>query len=303
MSVPTLTPFTFTRRQRTKGITDLHKHTTLEILYVINGIVILEVYTADNDGMEIITETAVFAGQFVYIAPNCKHRQRSETDGECFVLELGRVETKAQLVEFLKQGIFTKNFDRLIDILSKNTETSLFLDSANVNGTLERLISLLYNKSQNKQDNYFDTEYNLLLNDLFLKTCQCEEASNKLHWTNYHSRSAIAFIETKYSTAITVQKIATFAGISTVRLNQILKEDFNMSAWEIVQKKRLQLAEKLLNTTEYGAKKIAQKCGYTSMNSFRAAFVKQYGKSPAEYRKSCKPQFAVYSNIGTVKYE
>lgn len=48
---------------------------------------------------------------------------------------------------------------------------------------------------------------------------------------------------------------------------------------------RLSEAEKLLNTTSMKVYEIAEKVGYKNVDYFHQKFRRQYGKSPAEYRK------------------
>lgn len=282
MKFTRLTPYTYIKEKQTNHISELHRHSTLEILYVQSGIVMLESYIPRKNDKK--SEIAVGAGQLVYIPPKCKHRQHIHTPTEYLVLELGSKENAISVATILHSEPLTKDL-KYIDKIIQSDKISIFVDSVNAGATLSRLISVLHENSSN-EDDYFDLEYYLLLNELFLKICQCAEFMEKEQNKNAHSRNALSFIEANYTSPITVSDIADFVGITCVRLNQLLQEDFHASAWELVQKKRMALSEKLLLSSDLGITKIAQKCGYSSIKTFRQAFVKAHRQSPTEFRNA-----------------
>ena len=59
---------------------------------------------------------------------------------------------------------------------------------------------------------------------------------------------------------------------------------------EYVTKKRMELAEKLLLTTDEPLREIAGMSGFSDVEYFSRTFKRYYGTSPAAWRKSNKRQ-------------
>ncbi len=74
-------------------------------------------------------------------------------------------------------------------------------------------------------------------------------------------------------------------GISTKRLNQILKEKLNATAKQIIQQRQITEAKRKLIRGEITTKEIAFDLGFDSMSSFSRFFKKNVGVSPSDFKK------------------
>jgi len=90
----------------------------------------------------------------------------------------------------------------------------------------------------------------------------------------------IHFLE-KTNTSFYADKI----GISSKRLNQILKEKLNLRAKQIIQQRQITEAKRRLVRSEITIKELAFILGFDSMSSFSRFFKKHIGVSPSVFRQ------------------
>ncbi|MFD2540784.1 helix-turn-helix domain-containing protein [Lacinutrix gracilariae] len=90
----------------------------------------------------------------------------------------------------------------------------------------------------------------------------------------------IHFLE-KTNTSFYADKI----GISSKRLNQILKEKLNLTAKQIIQQRQITEAKRRLVRSEITIKELAFILGFDSMSSFSRFFKKHIGVSPSVFRQ------------------
>jgi AraC-like DNA-binding protein len=90
---------------------------------------------------------------------------------------------------------------------------------------------------------------------------------------------------------LSLQSLSTRLGIQGHRLSQILHDELGMSFRSYVNRYRLEEARRLLiEEPEAGVLDIAFEAGFNSKSAFNAAFVKETGLSPSEYRKKRPPR-------------
>ncbi len=83
----------------------------------------------------------------------------------------------------------------------------------------------------------------------------------------------------------TVESLANLAAMSRSVFAEKFTSAFGYPPMHFVQKLRMVQAAKLLLQDCYSIDHIAHKIGYSSRSHFSAAFKKQFGKSPADYRR------------------
>lgn len=85
---------------------------------------------------------------------------------------------------------------------------------------------------------------------------------------------------------ITLTELAGILHISVQQLQRIIKKLYDQSFSERIVYLKMQNAKRLIRETDLTMGKIAGMAGYASQYSFFAAFKKQCGMTPSQYRKS-----------------
>ncbi len=94
------------------------------------------------------------------------------------------------------------------------------------------------------------------------------------------------YVKNNLERKITLSDIAWNLHCSTVTLTKHFKAEFGITIMEYVTKKRMELAEKLLLTTDELLREVAGLSGFSDVEYFSRTFKKFYGTSPAAWRKA-----------------
>lgn len=92
-------------------------------------------------------------------------------------------------------------------------------------------------------------------------------------------------IQTRPDYQWTVGEMARRVHVSTGYLQSIYKKQFGVSCMQDVLNRRVDLAKEYLQSSAYSSQKIAQLCGYQSIEHFCRQFKMITGMSPLQYRK------------------
>lgn len=96
-----------------------------------------------------------------------------------------------------------------------------------------------------------------------------------------------------------VDQLAECLNICPSHLREIVHKIYNLSPHNLIQKRRLEMAVRLL-LTEKCIKKVSHAVGYINPRSFRNAFRRGYGMTPTEYVLLHKPgQLRNAANAGS----
>ena len=89
----------------------------------------------------------------------------------------------------------------------------------------------------------------------------------------------------KYLTDVSLQDFADEFGYSLSHASKFFKENTGMTFSEAKQYFRIQVAKRLLLSTDYSINEIAQKCGFNYYHLFHNTFKKSTGMTPFEFKK------------------
>ena len=93
------------------------------------------------------------------------------------------------------------------------------------------------------------------------------------------------FIETYYKESFTAQEIAEQMFISVSQLSRIVKARYGMTLHQVILKKRLDEAARLLRESGESVENIVDNVGFRTVSCFYRAFRAEFGLTPYAYRK------------------
>jgi len=97
-------------------------------------------------------------------------------------------------------------------------------------------------------------------------------------------KKTIEFIESNYSTKISVEEMAARIGLNRKYLSTLFKETLNISLQDFLIQYRLNKARELMINPNLSIGEIAISVGYNDMFQFSHAFKKLNGLSPSDFR-------------------
>ncbi|MFG3657277.1 GlxA family transcriptional regulator [Streptomyces sp. NPDC047706] len=99
----------------------------------------------------------------------------------------------------------------------------------------------------------------------------------------------LAWLEDHCDRDLTLDDIATRAGMSTRTLNRRFREQTGTTPSQWLHRARVRRAQYLLETTSYPVERIAAQAGFGSPTAFRERFRRVVGTSPQGYRRAFRP--------------
>ncbi len=96
------------------------------------------------------------------------------------------------------------------------------------------------------------------------------------------------YVDRHFTEAITVPSLCKSFYVSRTKLYQLSIKAFGMSATDYMRQKRMQLAKRLLLSTDRSIAQISHEVGYADTNYFTRVFKADVGTSPLIYRKQEK---------------
>ncbi|MBQ8852224.1 MAG: helix-turn-helix domain-containing protein, partial [Oscillibacter sp.] len=103
---------------------------------------------------------------------------------------------------------------------------------------------------------------------------------------NYSSvvQRAITYIDADLSADLSLRTLAAAQNINASYLSSLFKKETGETITEHVNKKRIEHAVHLLQSSKLQVQSIAQHCGISDVNYFSKLFKKHMGMTPREYR-------------------
>lgn len=98
-------------------------------------------------------------------------------------------------------------------------------------------------------------------------------------------QSMMSFIHQNYQNKITLEEIASSASVSKRECLRCFQRSIHKTPFAYLVDYRIEMAEKLLKTTDLSVVDIALQTGFSNGAYFGMIFKKNCGKSPGEYRK------------------
>jgi AraC family transcriptional regulator len=94
-----------------------------------------------------------------------------------------------------------------------------------------------------------------------------------------------AYIDNHFTQNISMEILSSVACLSPFHLSRLFSSTVGVSITDYIQKKRIDYAKDLLNTTDLSVLSISSEAGFKTLSNFNKLFKKAAGSTPAEFRK------------------
>ena len=122
------------------------------------------------------------------------------------------------------------------------------------------------------------------IKNMLTSAIRARERSSSSQYKRLVSR-AIAYIEENYTNeSMSLNDVAQYINVTPNYFSGIFSNEMDMTYVEYVTQKRMELAKKLLKTTNMHTGDIAAQVGYKDQHYFSVVFKRTQGVSPREYR-------------------
>ena len=108
-----------------------------------------------------------------------------------------------------------------------------------------------------------------------------------------HLSSALEHIHYVLPQAVSLTELAAVVGCSTMQLNRLFMQNFNLTPGQYILAARLKRSANLLYS-DLSIQRIAEECGFKTMTGFYKAFRKFYTMTPGEYRRQHSAKQKLY---------
>lgn len=155
---------------------------------------------------------------------------------------------------------------------------------------MEKLL-LLHNKLYTSAEsngllNINEVSLNLYQFLLELNTCVGETPKNRQHNGMQQLANVITYMESNFSQDITLDELASLAGITPQHLCRLFQKTYHMRPMEYLGHYRMKHAKNLLTSQkELTLKEIAAQIGFHDLSYFCAMFKKSEGMTPSEFKR------------------
>ena len=247
-----------------------HSHDYYEFYFFLNG----------NVSIEIANKSHLLKpGDLIIIPPGVHHHVDildPDISYQRFVFWISKDYCENLMQESVEYGYMMqlaatsgKNIFHL-DILAFNSIQSKAF------GLIEELHSNRFGKT---------AKISLCVNDLVLQLNRCVYELEHLEVSEEKDlcQNIIDFIDEHIDEELSLENIASQFFVSKYHIAHVFKEQFGMSIYQYIIKKRLDLSRiAILGNTQISEAYLMY--GFKDYSSFYRAFVKEYGMSPKEYR-------------------
>ncbi|WP_235964484.1 helix-turn-helix domain-containing protein [Pedobacter gandavensis] len=243
------------------------------------------VWLKNEDALHALKDTDLDAkGDWIYLIPPYR------------VHQLNKAGKNGELISFKRDMLEEEDKEFLLDlfkIFNVQGEFSCLRLDEHAAAELSEIFSLLEKEYRNQSM----TMVKALLKVFLLKLIQVKEhdfTSQDIHQKRVYE--FLMLLESNYQQVRNTDFYAGKLGISSKRLNQILKEKLDKTGMQLIHDRIILEAKRSIIHSETTIKEIAYELGFSDRPYFSRFFKKQTGQTPEEFQKQAKEHIKVKFN-------
>lgn len=124
-----------------------------------------------------------------------------------------------------------------------------------------------------------------LVTEMFRTYCRLVRKHATMHFSP-PVQKIITLIDSDLTADLSLSALASMQNVSASYLSSLFKQETGQTITDYVNRKRIESAKHLLETTTLQVQTVAQHCGILDVHYFSRVFKKYTGKTPKEYRSS-----------------
>jgi YesN/AraC family two-component response regulator len=148
-----------------------------------------------------------------------------------------------------------------------------------------------------KNEQRGDNKINLLEQDVWTHFISMIGLEIDFGCYSQKTRQAIKYIQANYSKSITLDSIASYAGISRIYLSQTFKKETGINISDFILKYRIAMAQQFLKLGRCRIYEIADQVGFYNPRYFSRVFRQITGTSPREYKNHSEEAFPKFRSL------
>lgn len=243
------------------------------------------VWLKNEDALHALKDTDLDAkGDWIYLIPPYR------------VHQLNKAGKNGELISFKRDMLEEEDKEFLLDlfkIFNVQGEFSCLRLDEHAAAELSEIFNLL----EKEYANHSMTMVKALLKVFLLKLIQVKEhdfTSQDIHQKRVYE--FLMLLESNYQQVRNTDFYAGKLGISSKRLNQILKEKLDKTGMQLIHDRIILEAKRSIIHSETTIKEIAYELGFSDRPYFSRFFKKQTGQTPEEFQKQAKEHIKVKFN-------
>lgn len=266
-----------------------HSHPYLELMYVRSGEVVVKIYqTNKNNNIQTITLT-LKEKQFILIDAGTIHNLliKSATPAVVSNIEWAMVpksqnHSNVSSLVSLNSRDFFEQFEGLKRFANSTNGYAAALDSENLEHCLIYYIDMIL-KNDTSLASAVEIQSRLIR--VLIELDKCFTPSNLSTGISYIKR-AQDFIKNNFNRSITLEEIASYAGVSKTHLQRLFKVHTGMSVLQSLNYFRIQKCKRILVETNLTVDEICSHVGFNNRQQLIYEFKIQTGTTPINYRSN-----------------
>lgn len=176
-------------------------------------------------------------------------------------------------------------------LLDTHSPSFLHLTTTNNTDILEQIKKIWQLKEE--QNSFYEMNVIGILYSLWssyskISSSTLDHDSNELSSDVVALRQMVSYIHSHYREDLSLQTIAMQANICKSKCCKVFKTQVKQSPIDFLNSYRLQVSTNMLANTTMSISDIALECGFNHLSYYSKLFLRYYGCTPSEYRRSAK---------------